>query len=353
MLRVFFATGVALSLFFLFHHFISSEQGHETVADTRREMRGLSAYHSEMLQASKEETKQEQDYLKVSFPLHNQSNVTRRVSRKHAGFWHLITERQWGNLMWSQFEMVLEREDSIYIGFGEWIGPSLLYAMTWSRYAFGIEPQPDAYRTLRENAQLNRDALRFDDTLVLSQICIQPHAQGENVTFIGSSDSMSRHIDLAFRRVEDLQTQFQVPCFSFPIFFQHVVLPHIQTKKQQHRNNHKVARLSGSSFLIKIDIEGGEEFLMTDTEMSQWLLSQFYPHDKPNLKISLHGSFHESSTVPILRFLRLYRYAWLYREFSKVEELMYEQVDPHFIDASTICLKECCCDILLTDVKLT
>jgi hypothetical protein len=350
MLRVFFATGVALSLFFLFHYFVSSSQSHEHAGEMRNT---LSVYHSEMIQAeskleSKSESKLPKHHLKVSFPLHNQSNVTRRVSREYAGFWHLITERQWGNLMWSQFQMVLERENSIYIGFGEWIGPSLLFAMTWSRYAFGIEPQPDAYRTLRENAQLNRDALRFDDTLVLSQICIQPHAQGENVTFIGSSDSMSRHIDLAFRRMEDLQTQFQVPCFSFPIFFQHVVLPHIQ--KNWH--NHKGAKLSGSSFLIKIDIEGGEEFLMTDSEMSQWLLSQFYPHDKPNLKISLHGSFHESSTVPILRFLRLYRYAWLYREFSKVEELIYEQVDPHFIDASTICLKECCCDILLTDVKL-
>ena len=59
------------------------------------------------------------------------------------GFWNSITT--WEPNTFSTFGRYLDNK-TVYIGFGEWIGPTILYAAAYVPMAIGFEPDPRAFK---------------------------------------------------------------------------------------------------------------------------------------------------------------------------------------------------------------
>ena len=84
------------------------------------------------------------------------------------------SKKKWGDHLFEFLrKILLATPKPIYIGFGEWIGPTFLFATFFSDAAFGLEPQPDAYRVLFENTNVNRKVFGAHKIIVTSRLCIQ------------------------------------------------------------------------------------------------------------------------------------------------------------------------------------
>lgn len=303
-----------------------------------------------------------QKLLNVSFPFNNGSKFVRQVYPNFKSFWHLIESGSWGTLSWNHIQMVLgsrnshrhrhshrhdnhgdnsdnhdDDEITVFIGFGEWIGPTLLFAYQFARYSFGIEPDPIAYEILRMNMYAN---IHTQKEVILSHCCIQSGTHGETRTFIGTGDSTSRDFQHNAGHQDMIQgVPFNVTCISLRDYFHQVVFPVLKNQRKQRIR-----------YLIKIDIEGGEEDLLTHSEWINWLMSEFPKGQKPSLKISIHGKFRNMAIERTMFLIRLYRYIWIYHEFFiQPDRMDYEQLDTTKVTPEHICFFACCCDILLTD----
>ena len=63
----------------------------------------------------------------------------------------------------------LIKPDMVYVGFGEWIGPTILYSSQLAEASYGFEPDITAFRSLALNARANQC---FGDRLKIYSLCI-------------------------------------------------------------------------------------------------------------------------------------------------------------------------------------
>ena len=63
----------------------------------------------------------------------------------------------------------LIKPDTVYVGFGEWIGPTIMYSSQLAKASYGFEPDVTAFRSLALNAMANQC---FNERLKIYQTCI-------------------------------------------------------------------------------------------------------------------------------------------------------------------------------------
>lgn len=179
-------------------------------------------------------------------------------------FWDLVDGNAWETRTLQVIRYFLKGHGraGVYIDFGAWIGPTVLYAARFVRYIYALEPDPLAFSALAANVHAN--------TILASRIqlfreCI--HTSNANVEMRGFGDSTSRAADgLTWEKGEGAPT-WLIRCRTLPQF--------VSDLKIQSENIK----------LIKIDVEGAEGGLLPS--LLPWIAS-FEAGKRPALWLSIH-----------------------------------------------------------------
>jgi FkbM family methyltransferase len=176
-----------------------------------------------------------------------------------ASFWNIIFPNNWEDFTFEVLDHYLH-PDKNYLDIGAWVGPTVLYAANKSKHTFGIEPDPIAFQELQKNIELN------------------PSIE-DKITIINKAISHKSGTKKLFKRVRfgDSSSSL-IPTLSEEDF--HIVS--VFTLKELVKE-FKVDNLS----LIKVDIEGGEYFLVP--AMRSYLKKYKLP-----FYLSLHPNFLKS-----------------------------------------------------------
>lgn len=149
-------------------------------------------------------------------------------------FWGSVTEGQWEPKTFKVLKRYLTRNHS-YVDIGAWIGPTVLFAGKLARRVYAFEPDPVAFKMLKDNLELNPE---IDERVSAMPVAISDRT---GVAKLGVhselGDSMS-----SFLWVKDAQ---DVDTISLAEIFN--VFDRYGIK---------------DCSLIKIDVEGGEATLL-------------------------------------------------------------------------------------------
>lgn len=170
------------------------------------------------------------------------------IESKWENFWK---NDQWEPYMWPILSKYVSKTHS-YLDIGAWIGPTVLYGSQLCETCYAIEPDPVAATELRSNVSLNK----FDNVHIYE--CALSDFNG--TTHMGAAnlgDSMFR-----FNSNDNLTERC---CYTISKFVE--------------KNN-----IKNVSF-IKMDIEGGEEKVLTDLD--------FFSNRIP-MHLSLHHIFYSN-----------------------------------------------------------
>lgn len=81
---------------------------------------------------------------------------------------------QWEHDTLAMIRHVLKsRPGSVHIDFGAWIGPTAIFASTYARKVFALEPDPSAFMHLYHNIAMNPAVSRNTEA---TQLCISDQA---------------------------------------------------------------------------------------------------------------------------------------------------------------------------------
>ena len=189
----------------------------------------------------------------------------------------------WARAMYGQWEpqtlammRALFDKNTLYIDFGMWIAPTVLYASRKAGEVWGLEADPAAYGEAARNVVANA----ADVTNVhLRRACISDKT-AQNVPFYSykaPGDSMGGLLWKPEHATKDnklAKHTWYVDCFTLPEFVQ--------------RNN---IMLRGRKVFVKIDTEGGEAVIAQTPGFKEWLFS-----NRVNLFLSIHID-HVASSV--------------------------------------------------------
>jgi FkbM family methyltransferase len=126
--------------------------------------------------------------------------------------------------------------DTVYVGFGEWVGPTILYSAQLAKASYGFEPDKFAFRKLALNTKANQC---FWGRLNVYDSCIYSHA-GNKTFSNGYGNSMSSIQDFFALDSVGITT---VQC---------ITLEHALTSHQ----------LLDERLFFKVDTEGAEAVLI-------------------------------------------------------------------------------------------
>jgi len=82
--------------------------------------------------------------------------------------WFTTSLNKWEISTFLVFKALI-KPHMIYIGFGEWIGPTILYSSQLAKKSYGLEPDNNAFKSLAMNAYANNC---FDNKLNIFPYCI-------------------------------------------------------------------------------------------------------------------------------------------------------------------------------------
>ena len=158
----------------------------------------------------------------------------------------------------------------MYVDFGSWIGPTVLYAGQFASAIYSLEPDPLSFSTLNANIHLNEGVL--SRTKVFHE-CIAPTAG--LVEMAGSGESNTRMTDVLNTQFLKPGTRWKVKCRTLPQFVEEegVDLDHLA--------------------LIKMDTEGTELWLLPT--LKPWLAGL---KRKPAIWLSVHSPFWKEQDTP-------------------------------------------------------
>lgn len=151
----------------------------------------------------------------------------------------------WRNLEFDLFDNLLD-SNKVFIDIGAWIGPISLYALFKSKHIVCVEADKDAYNDLCENLKLNSNNIN-DYTVIQKALFNRNDIHvlfGKNRFINGSrlNDSTS-HIYM--------NNYINDECYLVKTITIHEIL------RSYNINSNDVS-------MIRIDIEGGEEFILND-----------------------------------------------------------------------------------------
>ena len=219
----------------------------------------------------------------------NAMSVARGVNDR---FWLEYQEGTWEADTRAVFERFIDPEHS-YVDIGAWIGPTLLLGAPLAKHAYGIEPDPIAYRELSGNIARNSS---LAGKVTLFNVCIAPESGKK--TFGSRSEGGDSTSSLLF---SSGKTVWTVDGMSFAEWAE--------------------ANSVRDCNFIKMDIEGGEYSVVPT-------MTAFLNAYRPTLHLSLHPDFlgerdakdllarlrraaaRWKATVGVLRVLKGYRYLY-------------------------------------------
>ncbi|HEX4051901.1 MAG TPA: FkbM family methyltransferase [Steroidobacteraceae bacterium] len=188
---------------------------------------------------------------------------------RHGAFWNEVAQGSWEPSTFDIFERFLSA-DHVYLDIGCWIGPTLLYGCQIARSAYGLEPDPLAYKELERNIELNRP---LSDNVRLANLCIATHS-GE-VAFGSRGAGGDSTSSLLFGKKK---THWTVKALTFADFLAQYAIRDVN--------------------FIKMDIEGGEYAIIPT--MADWLRAH-----RPTLHLSLHPCYLKLKPLgPLGRLIR-------------------------------------------------
>jgi FkbM family methyltransferase len=171
------------------------------------------------------------------------------------------------------------KENTTYVGFGEWIGPTILFAAYLNpKQLFGLEPDPIAFDDLIKNVAVNP---QVKHKITVERVCISNTTGTFTFTGNGGSGSVINGIG------QNGVNTFDVECFP--------LLDYLRMK----------GALTTDVF-IKVDTEGAEVLVIPSCY--DWLKVL---NPKPTLFISMHNTLSSQSKEVQRKFkevLQLYKY---------------------------------------------
>lgn len=226
------------------------------------------------------------DGLFVSFP----DGAVRKVPASEHSTWWLISFVNWERATFIIFHAYLSTGAfDAYVGFGEWIGPTLLFSAPYVLRAFALEPDPIALRILRANVAANPD---ISTCVFVSGQCIAPKSGA--LTLRGNGGSGSWITDLtASNTTREYVSSNRIAEFS-------VDCVHLREFVESHSIDLQRA-------FIKIDAEGAEWGIVPSLHA---MVEALPAGRRPTFFISLHESDRaEEGREAFLRFARLFSFA--------------------------------------------
>jgi FkbM family methyltransferase len=169
-------------------------------------------------------------------------------------YWLNMEKGIWEPWTFRLFDRFLHK-DTIYIDCGAWIGITALYASRLCDECYAFEPDPAAYKILRENIDANgiKNIVTFNEAI----------ADHDGMLTLGNE---SPTMGNAVTRIGDSRNTFQIPCRTLDALFEQY-------------------RMSGDVF-IKMDVEGAEEYILRDVS--------FFEKWKPTLYLSTHQQWFKN-----------------------------------------------------------
>jgi FkbM family methyltransferase len=183
-------------------------------------------------------------------------------------FWNRVNRGQWEHETLWIIEYFLSPErhpGAVYVDFGSWIGPTVLYAGQFAEKVYSLEPDPLSFSTLNANINLN--------PLVAAKVslyheCIAPKAGV--LEMAGSGESNTRLTGTLDEKFLKAGTRWKVNCRTLPQF--------LDEEKVDISNLR----------LIKMDTEGTELWLLPS--LRPWL-EGLGEGKKPAIWLSVHSPF--------------------------------------------------------------
>ena len=159
----------------------------------------------------------------------------------------------------------------MYVDFGSWIGPTILYAGQLASRVYSLEPDPLSFSTL--NANINQNPT-VASRVQLYHECIAPEAG--ILEMAGSGESNTRLTGTLDTKFLKAGTRWKVKCRTLPGFIA--------------EEGVDMANLR----LIKMDTEGTELWLLPS--LRPWLES--LGNKKPAIWLSVHSPFWKDQQSP-------------------------------------------------------
>lgn len=170
-------------------------------------------------------------------------------------FWQLVSAGVWEPQTYAVFRQFIDPAHS-YIDMGSWIGPTLLYGCRLAKAAYGIEPDPIAFKELENNLALNP---LIATNVKIFNTCIAPSSG--KVAFGSRTAGGDSTSSLLFGAEK---TTWTVGALTFADFIQ--------------QNEIKDCNF------VKMDIEGGEFIVLPG-------MLEYLRNHRPTLHLSLHPCF--------------------------------------------------------------
>ena len=179
-------------------------------------------------------------------------------SSNNASFWASMQVGVWEPETFKIFDIFLDKNHS-YIDLGAWIGPTVLYGCQNAKFCYAIEPDPVAFKQLKNNVDLTPNLI---SRISFSNSCVM---NSSGITYLTTKG------------------EFGDSCSSttFKKSSKSIKVP--STTLQQFFLDNSIADCN----FIKIDIEGGEFSVLPN-------MSKLLEEEKPTLHISLHPGLMEN-----------------------------------------------------------
>ena len=227
---------------------------------------------------------------------------------RYTPFWDGVVNKLWEPNTFQIFDRFIDKDHS-FIDIGAWIGPTTLYGCQLSKYCYSFEPDPNAFKELKRNVNLNP---HLKTKIKIYDYCISNKCG--KIRFGNRSkfgDSMSSIL------FNDSKESSSVKSITLQKFI------------QQNRIN--------DCNFIKMDIEGGETIVLPH-------IKKFLAEKKPTLHLSLHPQFFndlEKDSKLIIKTLESYKNVFN----NKVHLLTLDKLISDFL------LERKGIDIVLTDMN--
>lgn len=277
------------------------------------------------MQDSSEEWQNMRD-IQVNLPFLERPVTVVVPSVRRKRFWNQVGSGKWEPFTFKVFNQEILPETT-YVGFGEWVGITGLFAMQRAGRTIMIDADPLVRYELRENVKRNAANIT---NIALDYRCIS-NATGK-VGMSVHGGSMSSILDMPWTNTYDI---VQVDCLPLPDLLQEYGV-----------------QMDGSKRLfIKIDTEGAESIIVPS--LKHWLVQ--IPKDKlPTIYMSMHDKADASQRAIIAEVLNLFPFfARSSHSRSIVHDSNYEcnrgvrldaNTEGNYFNASLICEW---CDYLL------
>eukprot|EP00026_Physarum_polycephalum_P007906 Phypoly_transcript_07977.p1 GENE.Phypoly_transcript_07977~~Phypoly_transcript_07977.p1 ORF type:complete len:515 (+),score=60.61 Phypoly_transcript_07977:219-1547(+) len=275
------------------------------------------------LQPTKQKLVSESNTFKVKYPYGYSINV----ANESIEFWR-DTLPTWEPSTFIFFHTFI-RGTTTYVGMGEWIGPTLLFAAQKAKRLIGAEPDPNAYKVLKKNIDFNPD---ISHKISTSKLCISDKAEsvvmygvGASGSFIGEIGKLPGQKDYKEKYSTYNWTSHCIPLCAFTDEYDAIT----------------------DDMFIKLDTEGAEKIIIPS--LYTWYSNFPFPH-KPAMFISFHGiEGFEDKLESIVNVIQLYLY------FARAGEVMTEkEIIFHTTNEFTIqtLIEEPWMDLFITDRPL-